>query len=134
MATIYALPLGLVTISPQFMQRTYDIILSSIWYTCLQLRHFICIIHVLSGGGLAFGMNRPINITSPYQLWLEADPGSSPPEVSNLPYLVYYYYSIYRDESVNGSADGAYTPMRIGIPAHNLCKWTPCEPICCQDV
>jgi hypothetical protein len=53
------------------------------------------------------------------------DPGSYPPEVSNLPYLVYYYYSIYRDESVNGSADGAYTPMRIGIPARNLYRWGP---------
>jgi len=33
----------------------------------------------------------------------------SPPKVSNLPYLA---YSIYRGESVNGSADDAYTPMR----------------------
>ena len=29
-----------------------------------------------------------------------ANPRSCPPEASNLPYLVYYYYSIYR-ESVN---------------------------------
>jgi hypothetical protein len=39
------------------------------------------------------------------------DPGSSPQEVSNLPYLV---CSIYRYESVNMSADDAYTPMRRG--------------------
>ena len=50
---------------------------------------------------------------------------SCPPEASNLPYLVYYYYSIYRGESVNVSADDAYTPMRRGIPAHNLYRWKP---------
>jgi len=44
LTTVYGMSLGLVTISPQFMQRTYDIILSSIWCTCLQLRYFICII------------------------------------------------------------------------------------------
>src|SRR5215469_435972 len=50
---------------------------------------------------------------------------SCPPEASNLPYLVYYYYSIYRGESVNVSADDAYTPMRRGIPARNLYRWRP---------
>src|SRR5215831_19312581 len=48
---------------------------------------------------------------------------------TSLPCRVYYYYSIYQGESVNGSADDAYTRMRIGIPARNLCKWTPCKSI-----
>jgi len=46
---------------------------------------------------------------------------TSPPEVSNLPYLAYFYYSIYRDEeSVNVSAGDAYIPMGRGIPAQSL--------------